>query len=200
MDCYIIFSDQIQCANCIKLLNNTKIINKLKKFYNVKYLKVDSEYIREKLRNKNLTKLPILNIKDKEGEKIIVGLNDIIFHTENIDKNKPIYKYITLNKIQNENLNKFDLFITDIPITKNENLINISKEYNLIYIKEYQIEYLKLIIPKLFFNNKILIISEKKKLKKYIKALYDVFILNIDIDTILKTYKIENNLKTLFIK
>lgn len=199
MNCYIIFSDQIQCVNCIKLLNNTKAINKLKKFYNVKYLKVDSEYIREKLRNKNLTKIPILNIKD-ENEKIIVGLNDILFYIENIDKNKPIYKYTTLNKIKNENLNKFDLIITDISIIKNEILNNIDKEYNLIYIKDYQIEYLKLIIPKLFFNNKILIISEKKILKKYIKALYDVFILNVDADSIIKTYKIENNLKTLFIK
>jgi len=201
MDCYIIFSDQKQCINCIKLLNNTKIINKLKKFYKVKFFKVDSEAVRDKLINKNFTKLPILNIKDKnnENEKIIVGLNDILFHVENIDKNNPIYKYITLNKIKNENLNKFDIFITDIPIL-NESLNEIFKDYDLLYIKDYQMEYLKLIIPKLFFNNKILIISERKKLKKYIKALYDVFILNTDPDTIIKNYKIKNNLKTLFIK
>lgn len=201
MDCYIIFSDQKQCTNCNKLLNNTKIINKLKKFYKVKLFKVDSEHVRDKLINKNFTKLPILNIKDKnnENEKIIVGLNDILFHVENIDKNNPIYKYTTLNKIKNENLNIFDIFITDIPIS-NEFLNEIFKDYDLLYVKDYQIEYLKLIIPKLFFNNKILIISERKKLKKYIKALYDAFILNTDPETIIKKYKIKNNLKTLFIK
>ena len=198
--CLIIFSDQKTCLNCKELLDNKNIIDKLNKFYKLSYLNVDTELIRQSLLDINMTKLPILKIKTENSVSYITGLNDILFHVENINKNKPIYKYINLNKIKNEKLNDFDLFITD-----NED-INLNKqkylpeEIDLIFIKDCQIEYLKLIIPKLFFNNKVLIISNKKNLKNYIKSLYDVYILDYNLETILKNYKIENNLRSLYLK
>lgn len=199
-ECIIIFSNQKNCLNCLSLLNNKNLIDKLNKFYKVSYMNVNSELIRQKLISYNLTKLPILNIKNETEESYIIGLNDILFYVENINKNKPIYKYINLNKIKNINLAYYDIFITDEEKLDEDPQKYISEEFSVIFIKDYQVEYLKLIIPKLFFNNKILIISDKRKLKNYIKSLYDVHILNHNMETILKTYKIENNLRSIYLK
>jgi len=199
--CRIIFSNQLKCINCNTLIHNDHAINKLKKFYNVEYLNIDTEELKQYLLEKNLTRLPILEIMSEKNGNIVyfIGLNDILNHINNLDnKNKPIYKYVTLNKIKNEKLNDFDIVITDEIITDYPENIDYHG-FDIIFIKEYKDDYLKLIIPKLFLNNKILIISNKKKLKPYLKALYDVFILNHNLDTVFRDYKIENNLKSIYI-
>lgn len=200
----LIYSNVLPVSN--KIIN-TKIIDKIIKFcsiYNIdfKYINIIDNFNKNLLIKHDITKLPTLLINDGNVIKLS-GINNIKKYSDllliqdeteikvkDLFNDKPIFKYIQLNKIKTEKFNDYDYVFTNINIVDDS-----LQSDNVIFLNELDTDNFKLITPKLFKNNKCLIISKNIVLKNVVKFLYDFIINNVTYDELIKKYNLSDEIK-----